>query len=284
MFSKHLEDLIQATLQDGILEDYEKEALLKAAKAEGVDPNELQIYINSILQKRSQENKAKKDREDMILERERIAAKGKVCPNCGRQVPPLTLKCVCGYEFTDQKSASSVKELSDKINALRAKDLNVDGGFLGLDKTRNEEKAKAKREEDIRELIHMYPVPNTKEDIIEFLAMAAPNSQKKGGILGSIGGRTITLLLTLVILSAICYLVIPNGIAVDVTIGVILFLALCLGPLVISNVDKDTLKWNKDAVVWRAKFKQVLMKGRSLQGDPDFQRQLDYYENVVNEK
>lgn len=283
MFSKHLEDLIQATLQDGILEDYEKEALLKAAKAEGVDPNELQIYINSILQKRAQEKKAKKDRKDMIIERERIAAKGKVCPNCGRQVPPLTLKCVCGYEFTDQKSASSVKELSDKINALRAKDLNVDGGFLGLDKALNEEKAKVKRDEDIRELIHMYPVPNTKEDIIEFLAMAAPNSQKKGGILGSIGGRTITLILTLVILSAICYLVIPNGIAVVVTIGVILFLGLCFGPLVISNVDKDTLKWNKDAVVWRAKFKQVLMKGRSLQGDPDFQRQLDYYENVVKE-
>ena len=52
MFSKELENLIQATLEDGILEPYEKEALVKRAKAEGVDLTELEIYINSILQKK----------------------------------------------------------------------------------------------------------------------------------------------------------------------------------------------------------------------------------------
>ena len=47
-------------------------------------------------------------------------------------------------------------------------------------------------------------------------------------------------------------------------------------------IDKDTLRWNKSANVWRAKLEQVLMKGRSLRGDPDFQKQLDYYENMLN--
>ena len=55
MFSKELENLIQATLEDGILEDYEKAALVKRAEAEGVDLAELEIYINSILQ-RQREN------------------------------------------------------------------------------------------------------------------------------------------------------------------------------------------------------------------------------------
>lgn len=55
MFSKELENLIQATLEDGVLEDYEKAALVKRAQAEGVDLTELEIYINSILQKRQRE-------------------------------------------------------------------------------------------------------------------------------------------------------------------------------------------------------------------------------------
>ena len=37
MFSKELENLIQATLEDGILEENEKAALVKRAQAEGVD-------------------------------------------------------------------------------------------------------------------------------------------------------------------------------------------------------------------------------------------------------
>lgn len=49
----------------------------------------------------------------------------------------------------------------------------------------------------------------------------------------------------------------------------------------VFNIDKDTLKWNKNADVWRAKFEQVLMKGRSLRGDSEFTRQLDYYENSL---
>jgi len=34
---------------------------------------------------------------------------------------------------------------------------------------------------------------------------------------------------------------------------------------------------------WRAKFDQVLMKGRSLRGDSDFQQQLDYFESMVKQ-
>ena len=55
MFSEELENLIQATLEDGVLEEYEKAALVKRAQAEGVDLTELEIYINSLLQKRQRE-------------------------------------------------------------------------------------------------------------------------------------------------------------------------------------------------------------------------------------
>ena len=55
MFSKEMEALIEATLADGQLTDQEKTALISRAEKEGVDLNELEIYIQSILQKRQQE-------------------------------------------------------------------------------------------------------------------------------------------------------------------------------------------------------------------------------------
>ena len=41
MFSKELEALINASLEDGVLEEYEKAAIVKRAKSEGVDISEL---------------------------------------------------------------------------------------------------------------------------------------------------------------------------------------------------------------------------------------------------
>lgn len=42
------------------------------------------------------------------------------------------------------------------------------------------------------------------------------------------------------------------------------------------------LRENKVADAWEAKFSQVLIKGRSLRGDEEFTRQLDYYESQHN--
>lgn len=66
MFSKDLEDLIQATLEDGVLEDFEKAALIKRAQAEGVDLAELEIYINSILQKRQTTKRKRRFKKEKL--------------------------------------------------------------------------------------------------------------------------------------------------------------------------------------------------------------------------
>lgn len=34
---------------------------------------------------------------------------------------------------------------------------------------------------------------------------------------------------------------------------------------------------------WREKFDQVMSKGRSLRGDAEFTKQLDYYESILEE-
>ena len=109
MFSKELENLIQATLEDGVLEEYEKAALVKRAQNEGVDITELEIYINSLLQRRSRELENEKKAKREQAEKEKREAFGRKCPNCGAQVPPLTLVCDCGYEFTKGSHVSSIQ-------------------------------------------------------------------------------------------------------------------------------------------------------------------------------
>ena len=80
MFSPELENLIQATLEDGILEVKEQAALIKRAQAEGVDIAELEIYINSILQKRKREaDKEKNAKMEQIAKKKKKALR--TCPN-----------------------------------------------------------------------------------------------------------------------------------------------------------------------------------------------------------
>lgn len=277
MFSKELEALIQAALEDGVLEEYEKAALARRAQAEGVDLAELEIYINSILQRRKKEQARREDERQTIIDQKKKEAFGRVCPNCGKQVPPLTLKCDCGYEFTINKQVSSVQILAEKIEKINSKSSDSKNCQL------------------ICDTISMFPVPNTKEDIIEFLALSATNSKTKGGIWGTLMGRIITLLLIVFVISLLVGLAGLNsgfrdndfGEFVEEFVGMLVIVGIpvmAIGTLVFSKTGKDTFRHNKIAKTWRSKFEQVMIKARSLRGDAEFTQQLDYYENLLNKK
>lgn len=251
MFSKELENLIQATLEDGVLEEYEKAALIKRAQAKGVDLTELEIYINSILQKRQKELDNDRNAKIEQYNQQKRQALGRVCPICGSQVPPMTLKCDCGFEFTDAKSSSSVQLLLEKIE-----EINYSKGMMEL--------SASEREKRICEAIEMFPIPNTKEDILEFSSMAVSHiKNNKVGFFNTYNGRIVL-----------------YTIASIVSFGWFLILALFLGWFKKLDESEGVLKerrWN----AWKSKFGQLVLKGRSLHGDPDFQKQLDYYESQV---
>ena len=132
MFSKELESLIHATLEDGVLEEYEKAALVKRAQSEGADLTELEIYINSLLQKRARELENVKNTERKNAEKEKREAFGRKCPNCGAQVPPLTVKCECGYEFTNNNQVSSVQIFANKIEQIQSQTVKGDDNIKKL--------------------------------------------------------------------------------------------------------------------------------------------------------
>ena len=77
------------------------------------------------------------------------------CPQCGEVLNSFTGNCPsCGYELRGAKNSSSVKDLAEKIEI-------------------------ASSEEQRIRIIQNFPVPNTKEDICEFMILAASNFDAK---------------------------------------------------------------------------------------------------------
>lgn len=285
MFSKELENLIQATLEDGVLEEYEKAALLKRAQAEGVDSTELQIYINSILQRRQRERAEAEDAKQAEIDRKKKEAVGRICPQCQRPVPPMTIRCQCGYEFVDTNRLSSVQILFEKLNSItltEAEEEELKKESNGLPTSGKREKIIARKK---MEIIKTFPVPNTKEDIIEFCALALPNSKRKGGFLwGTPLGRCIIVVVSFIVTAMLSLSIDdPDWRIMAFVYSIILVLG-GGGALLFLALDMDTLKHNKLANVWRAKFEQVMIKGRSLRGDAEFTQQLDYYESLFKQQ
>lgn len=259
MFSKELENLIQATLEDGVLEDYERAALVKRATAEGVDLTELEIYINSILQKRKKEHDLAENGKQEKIDQKKKEEFGRVCPNCGRQIPPMTVKCVCGYEITTpSNSVSSVQILSKKLSEITL----TESEEKEIEEADPAEK-KGLREKFIADkkidIISTFPVPNTKEDIIEFLALSVAGANKRLGFLD---------------IKINCYKMVAIA-------GIIIpFFGWLLGAIFIMSKFFAEEKMKN---AWREKFDQVMSKGRSLRGDAEFTQQLDYYESILEE-
>lgn len=71
------------------------------------------------------------------------------CPNCGEILSSLAVICPsCGYEIRGSKASNSVKEFAMQL-------------------------ANAENDKQKITLIQSYPIPNNKEDILEFLILAA---------------------------------------------------------------------------------------------------------------
>ncbi|MDO4956336.1 MAG: zinc ribbon domain-containing protein [Bacteroidales bacterium] len=115
MYSLELENLIEASLADGVLDENEKIALIKRAQKEGVDLAELEIYINSILQKRIQNEKIQRNEKIAAHERER---KGNVCPHCTTPIPPMTKICPNCGQVVNSNETSGDRELFELIDKI----------------------------------------------------------------------------------------------------------------------------------------------------------------------
>jgi len=100
------------------------------------------------------------------------------CPNCGEVVGAFTAQCpACGFEFRDAKASSAVKEFErqlQEIESRRTSKTTLSGvaqqftDVIGIKRRDNTDEQKLN-------LIRNFTVPNTKEDVFEFMILAASN-------------------------------------------------------------------------------------------------------------
>ena len=96
------------------------------------------------------------------------------CPNCGEVIKSFTTICPsCGFEFRDTISSNAVREFAEKLDRLQSKKAS-ESVFSGLPKSQAR-KLRKDIEEQILHMIRNFSVPNTKEDILEFLILASSN-------------------------------------------------------------------------------------------------------------
>lgn len=129
LFSERLEFLIHNAIEAGPITEKVREVISRRAQAEGEDLDEVEIYIQSLLQKRQQElnkemksNQELQEKSDMEYEQKRAETLRK-CPKCGAYIPHLSNVCPdCGFIIekndTDRKISTLVALLRSCIDEV----------------------------------------------------------------------------------------------------------------------------------------------------------------------
>lgn len=138
------------------------------------------------------------NRNSQTREQRKVVYDGEIhkCPNCGELLEAFLISCPsCGCEFRGVKTSGSIKELVLKLEKIDSQKMpHVDESksvmkmLVGKDFKKKDEIEETQRrfddqkEEEKANLIVNYTVPNTKEDILEFMILASSNIDVKKGI------------------------------------------------------------------------------------------------------
>lgn len=101
------------------------------------------------------------------------------CPNCGELLNAFEASCpACGYELRGSRAANAVRELSTKLEAIeKSREQSKSHSLIG--KLYGSDGQIGKTDEQKISLIRSFSIPNTKEDIFEFMILASSNIDAK---------------------------------------------------------------------------------------------------------
>ena len=129
------------------------------------------------------ESKQKKD--EPIKKSKKIVIK---CPNCNNSLKSFESECpYCHTELRNIKASDSLENFSRELTKLQTRPLPQYQGeeslmkrLIGQDlnyenKETFEKQVRKDRENEISRFISNYPIPNTKEDLLEFMILARSN-------------------------------------------------------------------------------------------------------------
>jgi hypothetical protein len=210
MYDEQLEKLIEMAIVDGELSAKEKLTLFKKAESLGIDLDEFELILDGRLFERQQALKnsqpAPAEPAEPVASAPPIAPKSdkfgdiRKCPACGGIIGAAQAVCGdCGHAFTNVGALSSVTKLHEQLIQIESEERNrpkssIDGGGFLSSLTNPAARIAAMKEatQDIDNvimtrkagIIQSFPVPNSKEDMLDFLTMAVPECKKKPGWFG----------------------------------------------------------------------------------------------------
>ncbi len=99
------------------------------------------------------------------LRRQLYAGEIRKCPKCGDELPPFTAVCPsCGFELRNTKVSNAVQMLASDIAKITCSRHNLE-----------DNSAISVMDKSIANIIRNFPIPNNREDIVEFMILASSN-------------------------------------------------------------------------------------------------------------
>ena len=176
---QELENIVNSLLSKGEITERRRELLMKKAEQLGVDAIDFELELEGRIAE--SKTRASAPTPPPQTNKEGIIKK---CPACGAVADSFSTKCKeCGHEFRDIEMNTTIKLFFEKYEELQflvANDLKANPRVIG-------NRTFAYQEAEINaavcdrraNLIDSFPILNTKEDILEFLSIAVPESKKK---------------------------------------------------------------------------------------------------------
>jgi hypothetical protein len=191
MYNEQIENLINLALMDGALTEKEKQVLFKKAEAAGIDLDEFEMVLDAKLYEREQ-SELRED-EPVIVAEPKSDKLGDVkkCPACGGMVGAFKAICSdCGHEFSNVEVTNSTQKLYNELIRVEEEERNrpkPNSGFRSLTSfisgDMNDPAAELQLNARIYKrkigVVSMFPIPNTKADILEFLSLAVSEGGKE---------------------------------------------------------------------------------------------------------
>ena len=102
------------------------------------------------------------------------------CPNCGEVLESFTTKCTaCGYELRGVKNSNAVREFAMKLEQIERNRIIDNRVVSGLKEKMSKLSSVNPTDEQKISFIRSFAIPNTKEDIYEFMILASSNIDLK---------------------------------------------------------------------------------------------------------
>jgi hypothetical protein len=185
-----IENLINMALADGEVTEKERGIILRKAESLGIDKDEVEMILDGRIALMKKEHAASIAQHQ--IPKSNKEGDLKKCPACGAFVPSFSTKCSdCGHEFRNIDSSNSIKEFFIRLQLIVEEESNRKQESTGLDRLIGSDKPWLIEQKIVQRqipLISSFPIPNSKEDIFEFLLMALPEATKKLGFFERISG------------------------------------------------------------------------------------------------